>query len=208
MKQSAKGIKSLRRNFFSIITIELVLSLLLLSGCELFSTRDPETPTGSSSGQWQFPTEPAVVLDNLQNAVGRRASVDYMRSFGIGEEDILVFLPDPKTVANHPGRLDGWGYYREQKFVESLFNPAVLPLDSIASLTMEITRSSTLADSAEISASYLLHLGHTVENAPIEMEGRTEFLLNRGSDGGWRIHQWTDFRSSGAACLSDLKAQF
>ncbi len=205
MKQTAYGIKL---NLYSIFAIGLVLSLLLLSGCELFSTRDPETPTGSSSGQWQFPTEPAVVLDNLQNAVGRRASVDYMRSFGIGEEDILGFIPDPKTVANHPGVMDGWGFSREQKFVEALFNPAVLPLDSIASLTMEIIRETALADSAEISANYTLHLGHTVDNAPVEMEGRAEFMLNRGSDGGWRIHQWVDFRSSGAFCWSDLKAQF
>jgi len=181
--------------------------MLLLSGCELFTTREPEPPTGASGGDWVFPSEPCIVLDNLQSAVGRRSSVDYMRSFGIGAVESFSFIPDPKTNANFPGRFDGWDLARERKFVESIFTKVTLPNDSIAELNLEVDRSTELGDSAEITARYNLHLGHDLDEGPREMEGRAEFSLRRGNDGGWRIGTWTDFRSIGS-CLSDLKRLF
>ena len=192
------------RNLLAIISFIVVLAC----GCELFTTREPESPTGSSSSGWQFPRNPRTVLENLSNSIGRRSSVDYLRTFSSeeAEENGFIFIPDPKTINNHLGHFDGWGVERERKYAEALFNPGVLPLDSISSLSYEVDFETVIGDSADISAIYGLHLGisDVLENAPHRMEGRMDFKLVRGTDGEWIVKRWKDYRIAGEPCWSDL----
>ena len=195
-----------------ILLTTILLSVMLTCGCELFSTREPESPTGLSSSGWQFPRNPRTVLENLSNAIGRRSSVDYLHTFSsaVTEQGGFRFIPDPKTVNNHQGHFDGWDIERERKWAEALFNPGVLPSDSISSFSFDVDFEIVLGDSADISAIYNLHLGisDVLEFAPRRMEGRIDFKLRRGVDGEWLVTRWMDFRTTGEPCWSDLKAFF
>lgn len=188
----------------------ILLGVILACGCELFSTREPESPTGLSNSGWLFPRDPRTVLENLSNAIGRRSSVDYLRTFSTDETEELgfIFIPDPKTVNNYPGHFDRWNLERERKCAEALFNPGVLPLDSISAFSFEIDFETVIGDSADISAIYNLHIGNVLENAPRQMEGRIGFKMERGENGEWTVQKWTDFRTTGEPCWSDLKAFF
>ncbi len=181
-----------------------------LTGCDLFTTRAVESPSGSSGEGWILPTNPRAVIENLANSIGRRSDVDYMKSFT--SEDIGMsqfnFYPDPQTQSNYPGKFDGWGNPHEQAFIQSLFSPTNLPLDSIAEFNFEVEQETVLGDSSSINAYYELYLGHLREAVARRIDGRLEFYLLRGNDGGWYIQRWYDVRIGEQPCWSDLKAQF
>ena len=182
----------------------------LITSCDLFSTRDPETPTGSTSGGRQFPRDPQTVIDNLIDAVERRSSVDYMHTFNAdaGDSVIFEFIPDPESVHNFPGRFDDWSLKQESRFAETLFAVATLPLDSLITMEITIDRETVIGDSAETSAQYILHIGHLRDGAPRQMSGRMELKLFKGTGGGWIVQRWTDSRLAGSSCWSDLKGHF
>ena len=188
----------------------IILGLLIPTGCELFTTRTPEEPEGTSGEGWRFPLTQMTVLDNLVSAIGRRSEVDYMRAFDLGGVEVpsLEFHADPETASNHPGIFDDWGIEKERAHIQSLLSPTNLPYDSLSELVIEIDRETVLGDSADLVAQYHLHLGHLRDSAPRDMEGRLEFRLFRAMNGGWFVQRWVDFRIAGQACWSDLKAQF
>ena len=186
-----------------------LLTILIFQGCDLFSTRTPEEPEGGSDFVWRFPTNPDVVVENLEVAVGRRSSDDYMRSFITPEPGGLRFrfIADPDAQANNPVLFNEWDLNSERNHVQSLFAPSSLPLDSLIQLVITPTHSTpALGDSAELSAGYDFVIGHTLANAPRSMRGQLEFGMRRGNDGGWYIHRWRDMRIADHHCWSDLKA--
>lgn len=190
-------------NIFRLLSL-----LLLFSGCEIFTTRTPEDPEGSTGG-WKFPASPEIVTDNLEVAIGRRSSFDYLKSFISEDVDSVyyVFEADPETESNNPGLFDDWGINQEQRFIEALFSN--LPLDSLSELTLIIREERPVSnDTWQLSADYELHVGHTRDEAPRYMEGALDFILIRLNDGGWYVSSWRDQRISGYRCWSDLKARF
>ncbi|MDP8240291.1 MAG: hypothetical protein P9X24_14475 [Candidatus Hatepunaea meridiana] len=193
---------------------EIILSIFIaciLTGCDLFTTRTPEEPEEGTNIEWQFPHTPRLVAENLEVAVGRRSSVDYMKSLITGNADIpeFIFEADPNTKSNNPGLFDDWDIECERSFIQSLFSPSNLPLDSLAELTIELTREPIpMGDSAGLSAEYNLYLGHTRDTAPRQMQGQLSFRLRREEDGGWYIQYWQDERIGGSQCWSDLKVEF
>ncbi len=188
----------------------MVVSLLLLVSCDLFTTRTPETPEGTGTNGWRFPESPRVAIDNLNSAMGRRSPSDYTRLFvatGVSQTE-YSYQPDPGTASSNPGMFDGWGVTKEQQHSQSLFAPTNVPLDSLVLLTMRVERETSVGDTSNISIDYVLHVGHKIEDRPRDFEGRGEFRLIRVEDGGWYIVNWSDTRATGKACWSDLKALF
>ena len=186
------------------------LSAGSLLGCELFATRNPETPEGGGNGGWSFPRAPEQVVTNVEDAVGRRSSVDWMRSLTSSDAglDSFVFVADPSAAADHPALFDNWGWEREMTFTQALFSDATLPLDSISQLEITPEPVTTVGDTAWFRGQYQIHLGHRRDPAPRQMSGQWEWILRRGSDGGWYVDIWKDFRGGIEPCWSDLKAQF
>jgi len=197
------------RKLLSLLIIWLILFNLFIS-CDLFTTREPETPTGSSSGGRQFPRDPQTVMDNLVDAVGRRSSVDYMYIFSPDEDDSarFEFIPDPESVRSFPGRFDNWDLKQEERFSATLFAAATTPLDSIAFLEIIVDRETVIGDSAQTSVQYDLRIGHLREGAPRQMSGRMDIEMVKGDDGSWTMRRWIDVRLAGSSCWSDLKAHF
>jgi hypothetical protein len=197
------------RRLLSILSIWLIFFNLFVS-CDLFTTREPEPPTGSSSGGRQFPRDPQTVMDNFVDAVGRRSSVDYMNIFSTDEGDSakFEFVPDPESVRSFPGRFDSWDLKQEERFSATLFAAATTPLDSISYLDIVIDRETVIGDSAQTSAQYDLRIGHLRAGAPRQMSGRMDIEMVKGDDGGWTVRRWVDVRLAGSSCWSDLKAHF
>ena len=195
------------RTFQKFFLASLVVTTV---SCELFTTRTPENPEGTGNGGWQFPESPEAALENLNSAMGRRSSADYLRLFLHDNQSYpeFRFYPDPVSNASNPGIFDEWNTSREQKHCQSLFAPVNLPLDSLLTLETVIDRQTTLADTANLTVSYRLYVGHKIADRSRDFEGRAEFRLLRIDDGGWYILSWTDFRTTGKSCWSDLKALF
>jgi len=191
--------------------ILFIVLAYIITGCDLFTTRTPEEPEEGTNIEWQFPHTPRLVVENLEVAISRKSSVDYMKSFIASNADIpeFIFEADPNTKSNNPGVFDDWDIECERSFVHSLFSLSNLPRNSLAELTIELTREPIqMGDSAGLSAEYNLHLEHTRNSAPRQMQGQLSFGLRRAADGGWYIQYWQDECIGGSQCWSDLKAEF
>lgn len=174
---------------------------MIVSGCDLFSTRDPEPPD-SGRNTWITPREPSDVLDNMRAAMLERDAVNYMRSFDNAQ---FVFEADPVALSHDPS-MAGWGYPEESQHIARLFSEGTLPLDSILSAIFITSDVTILGDSAEISARYELTAGVALSGVPQHMAGTANFSLYIGGEGYWQINRWKDSRTENEATWSDLKS--
>ncbi len=194
-----------------IVLVSILSAIVLLSGCNMFTTRTPEEPEGGSGAEWVFLRTPKIVLENLETAVGRRSSVDYMKSLPAADEGVsdFEFRYDPDVEYNNSGIFDKWDLERERSHVQRLFSTSNLLQDSLAELSINVTREPLgLSDVDSLSAEYDLHIGHQLDSAPRQMKGQLYFGLKRAADRGWYIYYWRDERIAGYYCWSDLKAKF
>ncbi len=174
---------------------------LLVAGCDLFTTREAQTPdTGRSS--WDVPRVPGDVLRNITVALAERNAVDYMRSV---HPDTFAFVADAVTLSNHP-ELASWGVAEESHHITQLLSGGVLPRDSILAVIFEDVEQTELSDSAYLRENYTLLAGVTVPGVAHQMVGTAEFYLKTGPDGYWVIERWVDSRTEGQPTWSELKA--
>lgn len=181
--------------------VSLLAIWMFASGCDLFSTREPEPPD-SGRNTWITPREPSDVLDNMRAALLERDAVNYLRSFDNAQ---FVFEADP-VVLGHDPSLAGWGFSEESQHIARLFSEGTLPLDSILSAIFILSDETILGDSAEIGARYELTAGVALSGVPRHMAGTANFSLHIGGDGYWQIHRWKDARTENEATWSDLKS--
>jgi len=179
----------------------VALILLPFTGCELFSTRSPESPEGVQSN-WVTPLESTQVLTNLSTALFERNAANYMRSF---HADSFLFVADPQVQQQQPDVI-GWSYSDEQQYIDRMFGEGVLPRDSVAFVVFTSVDQRSGVDTAHITTRYSLTAQVALSGAPGPMEGEAEFSLRIGDQGYWEIVRWTDRRTEELSSWSDLKA--
>ena len=179
----------------------IALVILFVSGCDLFTTREAETPDTRRSS-WERPLVPRDVLRNMTLALAERNTVDYLLSFGT---DTLAFIPDAVALSNYP-ELEGWGITEETRHITQLLSGGVLPGDSILAVIFDDLEQTQLPDSAYLREKYTLLAGVTVPGSAHQMMGTAEFYLKMGQEGYWIIERWVDQRTEGQPTWSDLKA--
>ena len=174
---------------------------LLIGGCDLFNTRDPEPPD-SGRGSWEIPRLPGDVLNNLSASLIERNAVDYLLSF---EEERFEFEADPEAMSRDPS-LEEWDYAAESAHINQLFGAGTLPPDSIVMVVFLNSQQTTLGDSAEIIVDYSLIAEIALAAAPGPMAGTAYFYLRIGQEGYWEIYHWRDSRTEEQNTWSDLKS--
>lgn len=182
-------------------TFSLFILILLLAGCELFDTRDPQSPAGDQ-GSWETPQQPRDVLTNLGLSLFEKNAANYLRSF---DADSFLFIADPAVQQQQPS-IAGWDYAREQSHINSLFSEGSLPSDSAVFVVFTQTDETVLGDSAQVIASYSLTAQLALAGRPGDMRGESQFWFRVGREGYWVISRWTDLRTESEASWSDLKA--
>ncbi len=184
------------------ISLSLLLgTIVMLSGCGLFSTRPAEEPDAGRRS-WETPRVPRDVLTNLSNALFERDAVNYLRSFDPAN---FVFEADNIALANDPS-LAPWIYEDESSHITSLLSEGTLPRDSLLFVIFTSPTETVLHDSAEIVTPYDLTAGVALSGAPHQMAGTVHFYLRMGSEGYWQIYRWSDARTQEQNTWSDLKS--
>ncbi|MFZ5433427.1 MAG: hypothetical protein ACOZB3_06605 [Calditrichota bacterium] len=184
-----------------ILEFGIAAAVITTGGCDLFSTRDAETPGGGRS-TWETPREPQDVLTNLTAAIFERNTVNYLRSF---DADGFLFQPDPFALSQHPN-LEGWAYDDESAHATRLFSEGTLPQDSIIFVVFSATETNFMGDSVEVHTQYDFSAGVTLAGAPRRMAGTADFYLHMGREGYWAIYRWRDSRTEDQSTWSDLKS--
>ena len=188
------------------LAIFCAAGLLVLSACDLFSTREPEPPETRQS-TWEPPLDAAQALINLQAAVYEHHLENFMACLvdPAYSERPFVFEPDPETASAYPGRFVGWSCEAESRVMQQAFSLVGQSGTASLKLTQEAEEHPS-ADLTLWSGQYRLELGHATEGLPMVFEGHVIWHLAPDSRGYWSIFQWRDNALAGESSWSALKA--
>ncbi len=179
----------------------LVAALLFLSGCSVFSTREPEDPLGDTGSFVQADT-PEQVIENLQAAVAELNTLNYRRSLS----EQFTFQPTASAQARETVFLS-WSRSQEEQYFSAMV--AAASLNEGHSLQLN-DQSLTLLSESEfvLDATYVLTINHRRAEVPVRVQGRLQWILRQGQDGLWALEEWLDQELGTEPSWSDLKAEF
>lgn len=182
--------------------VALILLLLMLPACDMFSPRPPEVPT-TGGGTYTQPDAPDIVVENIQNAIAEMSVQNYRRSLSAS----MNFHPAASAVAGSP-IFAGWGVAEEERYFSSI----VASTDATAEHQLRFSEQtlSPAGDHFVFDALYVLTIQHNRSEAPPgPFQGQLSWVIVQDEDGLWRIQEWTDQDLGGSTpTWSHLKAAF
>ena len=186
----------------------LIAVMLNISACDIFGTRDPESPTQTSSN-YRPPTQPDIVLENLQNAVAERNTENYLRSFvdSTYSNRRFEFIPTQEAQNQYFSVFSRWSLQSEREYFENL-RAQTMPT-AFSTLVFSDDRFESLqSDSAVYNANYTVVFQHGRADTPTEVRGNLLFYLAADSRNNWVIYRWIDFKTGSDFSWSELKGRF
>lgn len=190
-----------RRGAAHVFASSILLVILLLQGCSLFSTRDPDFPI-TESGTFVQPDTPEQVIENIQSAIAELNTLNYRRS--MGEE--LVFRPTATAEAREAVFLN-WSRVQEEQYFSTVV--AAANMANGHGLVLNDRSFAIIGDERFVlDATYILTLNHNRPDADTQVQGRLQWVIEQGSDGLWSLNSWTDQELGSSSSWSDLKAVF
>jgi len=185
----------------------LPITLLLLagsSGCDIFQTRDPQSPTQSNS-TFNPPINAEIVLSNLQYAIQEDNTDNYIRCFSVTPSRPYDFIASQEARANYPGLFNQWSLESERRYFQNLGTPANGAPSLIFSNQQTLTVSS---DSVIYNMNYQLFFPHRRSNVPHLVQGNMQLYLGTDDQHRWAIYRWQDLKTSSDSTWSYWKAIF
>jgi len=157
------------------------------AGCDLFSTREPQSGD-AGVGEWVPPTRAEIAVENLERAFEGGVFTDYQRSL---TED-FTFTPDASDSARlaqeRPGEdvYGGWNAVVETQTAEAIRTAA-----SDLSLTLTFLEEQ-LVGAGDRLRKYEYVLAVTVGGSVTEYQGEAWFTISQITGGDWAIAGWED----------------
>lgn len=188
----------------AIVTVPLLTGA---AGCGLFEPRDPEEPSQSSLN-YRPPTEPAVVIANLQSAVEQRNQANYISCFTDVSRGAppFVFTPSADAAASYGGTLAFWTLDDERAYFQNLI--ARSGQQAYASLTLTLKTTTVTSDSVISAYDYILVFEHNEPAFPRTARGSLQFTFREDASNFWAIQRWVDFKTTNDVSWSDVKGKF
>lgn len=188
-----------------IILSKLVifLPILFLTGCDLFESREPESPSETKSS-YRVPVEPSDVIENLINSFKDKNSNDYKKNFSSGPplyDRTFYFAPSTNVLTIFPVP---WTIAQEFQY----FNNLVIRIPENTQINLSFTEEEydLQADSAIYSATYSISV--PVQNSnPIIYKGNLKFFMAQDNS-VWAIYYWEDTTIQESSSWSNLKVEF
>ena len=190
------------------ISIFFILLLFSISGCDLFSTREPELPENRQSN-WIPPLSPDQVILNLQNSFYERIAENFIRCLvdTAYSEAVYVFDPDPEVAVEYFSVFENWSLQNEEAVIRQLFS--IIPDENTAFLVFSEENWELYgSENAIYAAQYRLELHHTQPGIDSVFQGFLIYHLSPDNRGEWSVTQWIDNGISGSESWSRLKAVF
>jgi hypothetical protein len=182
----------------------ILISLLLLEGCDIFETRNPEQPSNARSN-FKTPVEPKDVIDNLMNSFVDKNANDYKKNFSLGAPLVsrdFYFLPSGNVSISFP---ENWNADDEFLYFNNLITRTSQDLPFVLSFSLE--SYDIRSDSAIYSAEYFLSVPDLNSGSKL-YEGNLKFMMKTDINNTWVIYYWEDIAKSGSMSWSELKIEF
>ncbi len=179
----------------------MLITALLVGGCDLFKLREPEPPSGGLS--WVEPDSAYKVLRNMEYAYQYFMLDNYMECF---DSSTFRFYPDESLLNGPHGYLyQDWDYTKEKTQTEILFSSYIKP-QSPPFLLIVVDSQREFSDSATLFARYRLVI-QLRDGRELEARGTSIFLLKKDPTSNlWFIHRWWDYRLPDALSWAEIKA--
>ncbi len=184
----------------------IIVSLIFLSGCDLFSVRDAEVPNQPRSN-YQLAVTPDILIENLQNSLKDKSVENYLASFAniTFTTQKFSFSPSASAASQFPALSDNWGISNEEQYFNNL--KTKVDVNSPITLNLSNISSSSFGDSLVYSASYTLNVPSITTDLPTNYQGELRFNMVRDSRAVWVIYFWQDTKNSSLPSWSDLKGR-
>ncbi len=191
----------------------LYFAIVFLSGCGLFSTREPESPVAGGQS-FTPPTMPSLVIENLKNAVKEKNAENFtlcLADTARGDYHFYRFEPAAEVAARYATLFSSWGVTAERQAFISLMSK--IPADVPPSLAISGGYFDVITqDSAVYIGDYLLVVNHSATAIPKRGTGVMRLTIAPNSGGQWSIIRWSDANSAvadkAATTWSTFKARF
>jgi hypothetical protein len=180
----------------------LLLFLLNLCGCDLFRTRDPQSPNQGTSN-FQPPVTPEIVLDNFKSSIVEYNIDNYIRCFV--DSSVATKTYNFQPSADFQGIFQNWGIDDERRYFQNLGKPTTTPPYLNFLNLKQDNRTST---STEFSMEYDLLYPHHKTNVTKEVRGYMRLYLVIDSRQLWSIYKWVDEKTTTDSTWSYLKYYF
>jgi hypothetical protein len=184
-----------------------LLILVLLSGivtsCDLFTTRSPEEPAGTSSGVVSA-YDPETLFENMQSALEDGIVENYMACFV--DDSYLnvdyVFTPASGAITNYPN-LNNWNLQAEKEY----FNDLISKLKSGTDISFDYT--ITQKDYNQVYYEYVVDYTISFQSSSLsgDYQGTSRFKIYKDSRSQCVIVEWQDIKKDNYDSWSDLKGR-
>jgi len=186
------------------LIIVMITSLTVLQSCDLFESRDPQSPSEPKSS-YRVPVEPSDVIDNIKNAFIDKNANDYKKNFSSGQPVVdrdFYFLPSSNVIPYFP---PDWNIGSEFQY----FNNLVITVPENNPINVSFTNEEydVQGDSAIYSSTYSISVP-VLNSVPIIYGGSTKFIMITDQNSVWVIYYWEDIAQQGFKSWSELKYEF
>lgn len=181
------------------------LSLLVLAGCDLLSTRDSEEPI-TARADFIPASTPDILFNNLISSFREKVVENYLACFV--DESFLnkpySFKPSAGASSKFQSLLN-WDIESERQYFNNL--KAVSETGVPISLELTNENSSLQIDSAVYQFDYIITLSSSDASVQGIYQGSLQFIINLDSRNQWVITRWEDIEINEQPSWSELKGR-
>jgi hypothetical protein len=180
-----------------------ILIIILLSSCDLLTTREPEKPEKPRSN-FITPTTPEIVFQNFISSINDKVLENYISCFADKSflEDNFRFIPSAGSQSQFP-ILAEWDIISEKQYFTNLISQ--IDKNSKINLLLLNSEKRVFPDSTIIQYDYTLTIPFTEQQQVYK--GVSQFTLRVDARNYWVITKWLDIKSENFLSWSELKGR-
>ncbi len=186
------------------IVVSLIL-MVVINSCDLFTTRDPESPENPSNNLIPA-TTPEILFSNLKSSIESKVLEYYLSCF-VDQTYLskdFVFIASGSALTQYPV-LSFWNLNSERQYFNNLI--ANLLEGSNITITYFDQTNNPQGDSAIYSLDYSINIVSTNTTLAGDYKGSAQFKIFLDSRNQWVIVEWQDIKKENYSCWSDLKGK-
>ncbi len=183
-----------------------ILTFSFISGCDIFSTREPEPPNKSRSN-YETAVTPELLIQNLVNSLSDKNLENYLLSFSDPNftNKVFTFSASSSAISQFPALANNWGVRNEEQYFNNLITK--VQKDQPITLNLSNVSSSPQGDSLFYTASYFINIPSISADIKSNYQGELRFSMIRDSRAIWTIYFWQDTKNSNLPSWSELKGR-
>jgi hypothetical protein len=204
-----------------LVSLCLLVTLsVMLTGCDLFSTREPESPDMGSQFIWTPASTPHLLLENFKGSLEQVDGTNHSKCFisdndstTTGEKLYYHFVPRSGLDASRQALFDSWNPTSEKNYLVKLRTLIVKdPKLSVVISNEKIEQNDVHSAKVDFNYTVLIPVEGT-STVPSSVTGaaqyQAELVTTEQGTKEWRIVWMYDYVASGSSSktITDLKAE-